>query len=167
MVVAKILPPVMLPVAVINPPVDRLAPVMLPLADTTVPNKLEPVMVDVADIRPPVNRLPPEMLAAVTLPVTDTTAPRKLVPVMVPPADIKPPVSKLEPVMLPVVLKLVPVAAPILGVVNAALALTIILPVPSNAVVIPSVLALITVPFKLIPAAVLAVYVCELLNRVN
>ena len=59
--------------------------------------------------------------------------------------------------MLPVVLKLVPVAAPMLGVVRAAPALTMMFPLPSNAVVTLSVLALITVPFSTIPAAVLAV----------
>ena len=53
--------------------------------------------------------------------------------------------------------KLVPVAAPMLGVVNTALALTLMLPPPSNAVVVPSTLELIIVPDKLIPAAVLAV----------
>ena len=59
-------------------------------------------------------------------------------------------------VILPVTLTLVPVAAPILGVVNTALALTMILPPASNAVVVLSTRALITVPAKLIPAAVLA-----------
>jgi len=42
------------------------------------------------------------------------------------------------PVTLPVVLKLVPVAAPMLGVVRFAPALTMILPVPSKAVVFSS-----------------------------
>ena len=60
--------------------------------------------------------------------------------------------------MLPVVLRLVPVAAPMLGVVRTAPALTMILPPPSNAVVELSTLALNTVPVKLKPAAVLAVY---------
>ena len=69
-----------------------------------------------------------------------------------------------DAVTVPVTLKLVPVAAPMFGVVNCAPALTIILPVPSKDVVMPSVLALITVPLMLIPASVLAVYVCELLN---
>ena len=54
-----------------------------------------------------------------------------------------------------------------LGVVRTAPALTVILPPPSNAVVVLSTLALITVPAKLIPAAVLAVYVWLLLNCEN
>ena len=65
------------------------------------------------------------------------------------------PPTVLAAVTAPVTLKLVPVAAPMFGVVNAALALTLILPPPSNAVVVPSTLALNTVPFKLIPADVL------------
>ena len=64
--------------------------------------------------------------------------------------------DRLPPVILPVVLKLVPVAAPMFGVVKLALALTTILPL-LNAVVTLSTNALITVPFKLIPAEVLAV----------
>ena len=73
----------------------------------------------------------------------------------------------LPAVMLPVTLKLVPVAAPMLGVVNAALALIIILPPPSNAVVVPSVLAENTEPFNANPADVLAVYVPALENCAN
>ena len=83
------------------------------------------------------------MLAAVCVPVT-----LALEPVITPP-------TVLAAVTAPVTLKLVPVAAPIFGVVNAALALTLMLPPPSNAVVVPSTLALITVPTKLIPALVL------------
>ena len=44
---------------------------MLPLADATVPNKLDPVTVPVALTRPAVTKLPP-----VTFPVTETTAPK-------------------------------------------------------------------------------------------
>ena len=80
-----------------------------------------------------------------------------LEPVTVPVELINPPVKILPPVTLPVVLKLVPVAAPMLGVVNVAPALTLMLPDPSNAVVALSTLALITVPFILIPALALAV----------
>ena len=54
-------------------------------------------------------------------------------------------------VILPVVVKLVPVAAPIFGVVRLALALTIIFPTPSNAVVSLSTLADIKVPAMAIP----------------
>ena len=54
------LPPVMLPVADINPPVNKLLPVML-----------APVMAPVADIRPPVRMLLPVMLPPVTVPVVD------------------------------------------------------------------------------------------------
>ena len=60
-------------------------------------------------------------------------------------------------VMLPVVLRLVPVAAPMLGVVRFAPALTIMLPPRSNAVVLLSTRVENTVPVRLIPAAVLAV----------
>jgi hypothetical protein len=49
------------------------------------------------------------------------------------------------------------VAAPIFGVVKLALALTMILPPPSNAVVLLSTLAENTVPDKFKPADVLAV----------
>ena len=56
-----IFPPVILPVADINPPVNKLPPVMLAAL----------VIVEVADINPPVNTLPP-----VTLAVTDTTLPK-------------------------------------------------------------------------------------------
>ena len=89
----------------------------------------------------------------VTLPVADTVveASSELVEVM-------PTVTKLPPVMLPVALKLLPVAAPMLGVVRFALALTMMLPLPSNAVVSWSTLALNTVPDRLKPAEVLAVY---------
>ena len=62
----------------------------------------------------------------------------------------------LPPVTKPVTLKLSPVAAPIFGVVSWALALTTILPPPSNAVVVLSTLALNTVPTRLKPAEVLA-----------
>ena len=65
------------------------------------------------------------------------------------------------------VLKLVPVAAPILGVVNCAPDLTMILPVPSNVVVVLSVFALNTVPFSTKPADVLAVYAPAEVNCVN
>ena len=94
------------------------------------------VIVDVAEINPLVNMLPPVTFAV---------------------ADINPPVNRLPPWMLPVALKLVPVAAPMFGVVKLAPALTIILPPPSNAVVLSSILVENTVPFKTIPAAVLAV----------
>ena len=63
-----------------------------------------------------------------------------------------PPVAE----MLPVTLNDVPVAAPMLGVVRAALALTMILPPASNAVVVLSTLVLNTVPTKVRPAEVLA-----------
>ena len=81
-----------------------------------------------------------------------------LPPVTLPAAVTKPPVSTLPPVTLPVVLKLVPVAAPIFGVVKLADALTMMLPLPSKAVVVLSTKAENTVPDRLIPALVLAVY---------
>ena len=78
---------------------------------------------------------------------------------ILPVAVIKPAVLMLPPVRLPLALKLVPVAAPMLGVVKLALALTMMLPEPSNAVVVLSTLALKTVPARRIPAEPLAVYV--------
>ena len=101
-------------------------------------------------------------LLAVTLPdaltVVAATAPTKLPPWILPvvlmlPDPNVPPVAD----MLPVTLKLVPVAAPMLGVVKLALALTMMLPPASNAVVVLSTLVLNTVPTKVRPAAVLAV----------
>ena len=58
-----------------------------------------------------------------------------LPPVTLPVAVTAPAVVKLPPVTLLVTLRLVPVAAPIFGVVRLAPALTMILPPPSNAVV--------------------------------
>ena len=100
------------------------------------------------------------ILSVITPPVptNGTRVAVKLLPIRLP-ARILP-----VAVMLPVTLKLVPVAAPMLGVVKLADALTEIFPPPSNAVVVPSTLALITVPAKLTPAAVLAVYVWLELN---
>ena len=57
---------------------------------------------------------------------------------------------KLFASMLPVTFKLVPVAAPMLGVVNCALAITTMFP-PTIPVVTPSVFADIVVPVMLIP----------------
>ena len=97
------------------------------------------------------------MLPPVMLPVAVTTPPVvKLPPVTLAVALTKPLERKLPASTLAVTFKLVPVAAPILGVVKLALALTMMLPLPSNAVVLLSTLAENTVPFRLIPAAVLA-----------
>ena len=98
-----------------------------------------------AEISPGVVMLPPAILP-VTLSV-DTTLPLKL----------RPTAFKLAAVALPVTLKLVPVAAPMLGVVKFAPALTMMLPEPSNDVVFSSTLALNCDPIRLRPAAVLAV----------
>ena len=63
----KILPPVMLAVALTLPPVFKLPPVIVPVADTVPPvAKLPPVIVAVAETRPPVDKLP-----LVVLPLTD------------------------------------------------------------------------------------------------
>ena len=70
--------PITLPVAEINPPVNKLPPVMFAVTETVVPvcvvaltlappNMLPPVILPVADIKPPVNKLP-----LVILPVVDT-----------------------------------------------------------------------------------------------
>ena len=123
----------MLPVALAVPPVAKLPPVMLPVALEVPPvAKLPPVMVAAALINPPVRTLPPVMLPAALTTVPALTN--------------------------PVTLKLVPVAAPIFGVVSCAPVLTMILPPPSNAVVTLSTKALNCDPIKLRPAEVLAVY---------
>ena len=81
------------------------------------------------------------------------TLPLKLAlePVITPP-------TVLAAVTVPVTLRLEPVASPMFGVVKFAPTLTLIFPKPSNAVVLLSTLAENTVPFKLKPALVLAVY---------
>ena len=92
-VVATKLPPltladdVMLPVAVIKPPVIKLPPVTLPLALTIVPVIVGAVTVVVAIT------LPPATLAEL---------------VMLPVAVINPPVIKLPPVTLPLALTVTP-----------------------------------------------------------
>ena len=112
-----------------------------PLTNASVPTITRGVItLPVELINPPVNKLPPVILAD---------------EVIVPVELINPPVNKLPPVMLPVTLKLVPVAAPMFGVVKFALALTTMFPV-LNAVVTLSTNALITVPLRLIPADVFA-----------
>ena len=120
------------------------------------PKILPPVILPVELITPPVNTLPP-----VTFALTDTVVPVWVVALTLAPPKI------LPPVILPVVLRLVPVAAPMLGVVSCAPVLTMILPVPSNAVVILSVLVLNTEPFSTRPADVLAVYAPAPENCVN
>ena len=77
------LPPVMLPVTELSPELSTLPPYMLPVAVITAPINVEPCTVPVALTKPPVVKLPP-----VTLPV----------------AVIKPPVVKLPPVTLPLTL---------------------------------------------------------------
>ena len=155
----NILPPVMLPVALIKPTVVTFPPAILPVtfnALITLPLKLMLVVFT---------------LPLVKLPVALTIPPVRTLPaVALPVALIKPPVRTFPPMTLPVELtvvadnnplplniKLLPVALPMFGVVKFAPALTIMLPPPLNAVVSLSTNALNTVPVKLIPAAVLAV----------
>ena len=99
------LPPVILPVAEINPPVRILPPVALPVTvklpnvptaiifvwlavvsvpTILVPDKLPPVTLPVADINPPVKMLPP-----VILPVALTVAP--VIPAVAPANTVWPP----------------------------------------------------------------------------
>ena len=139
----------------LKPAAFRLPPVMLPDTDT-----VAPVCVVALTLAPP-KMLPPEILAVVVMLAADTKADTTFE------LRLKPAAFKLPPVMLPVTLTLVPVAAPMLGVVNTAPVLTMMLPVPSNAVVTLSVLAENTVPFSTRPAAVLAVYVPAPENCVN
>ena len=160
------LPPVMLPVT------DTMAPVKLatftmlvniPLLPVTLPDKETNAPVKLATFTMLVN----EALLAVTLPVKLNNPPvklaaftmvvaRTLLATTLPDVLRIPVVFRLPPWMLPVVLRLVPVAAPMLGVVSVALDLTTMLPVPSNAVVVLSTLALNTVPVNDRPAEVLA-----------
>ena len=144
--------PVMLPTALIVVPATILddafsADIIFELTLKLVALTLLPVILPVAEIKPGVSKLPPAMFGVTFS--ADTTLLLKL----------NPAAFKLPPVILPVTLRLVPVAAPILGVVNVAPVLTIRLPPPSNAVVTLSVFALNTLPFSTRPAAVLAVYV--------
>ena len=158
------LPPVTLPVVLILPvpttvpaakytlPLNA-APVMLPSALTCPPVViLPPLTLPVAVTNPPVIKLPP-----VTLPPADTNPLVVILPLLIlPTADILPEngpllIDKSPPMMLPDTLKLVPVAAPIFGVVRFALALTMIFPVASNAVVMLSTLADINVAAIAIP----------------
>ena len=120
-------------------------------------------MFAVALIKPPVCMLPPVTFAVTAkLPNVPTLVifvcaavckvPVKLVANTLPvPLTTPDPNTTLPPVTFAVTLTLVPVAAPMLGVVSCALALTIILPDPSNAVVVLSVFALISVPAIAIP----------------
>ena len=105
------LPAVMLPVAEINPPVNKLPPVTFAVTDTVVPvcvvaltfappNTLPAVILPVAEINPPVKKL-----AAVLLPVLEINPLFIRFPlVTLPVAEINPPVRTLPPVMLPVAL---------------------------------------------------------------
>ena len=109
------------------------------------------MILPVALICPLVNILPPIILAvALTIPAVFTLPPVTLPdtltfePVIIPP-------TVLAAFTAPVTLRLVPVASPMFGVVKVAPALTIMLPPPSNAVVVLSTLAAITVPLMLIP----------------
>ena len=106
-----------------------LAPVILPLALTTDPNRLAPVTVPVELISPPVNKLPPVILAAL---------------VIVPVADISPPVNKLPPVILPVLLN--EVSTPTEVILACELAVTYCT-VPADVAYV----ALATVPVTLAP----------------
>ena len=100
------LPPVMLPVAEINPPVSTLPP------DTLAVVKMLPV--------PDTSPAPYSMLPAVTVPLALTDA-----------ALMIPAVVMLPPTTLPVTLTLLPVAAPRLGVTRFGEVLsTTVFPVP-------------------------------------
>ena len=129
-------------VAEMSPPVSKLPPVTLPLTLRLVN---VPTVVKLENITLLLRVLPVNALASTLLAVTPVNCdplPIKKLPVTLPVALTTPPVNTLPPWMLPVALKLVPVAAPMLGVVRLAPALTIILPPPSKAVVLLSILAL-------------------------
>lgn len=158
------LPPVTLPVAVTVVAADMAA------LDTTLPAVRLPValMVVAADMAALLTMLPP-----VTLPVAATkpvvlTLPAITVPVassvMVYMACVA---VILAADRLPVSDKLLPTALPMLGVTRLAPVLTMMLPVPSNAVVLLSTLAENTVPLSTKPAAVLAEYTWLAENCVN
>ena len=139
----------MVPVPEIVPAVAKLPPVTVPVAVTNPPVKIfPPVTLPLVLVSPPVYKLPPVTLpVAVTNPAVET-----LPPVMLPVPDISPPVYKLPPVTVPVTLRLVPVAAPMLGVVNVApdgmySSLLPLMPIVLAPEV--SILTLNCVPFKL------------------
>ena len=134
-------------VALTLAPPKMLPPVMLPVTLSVVAIATIPVPEGVKLILPLV-----AVLCNSRLPVVSTSTPV---------------IITLPPFMLPVTLTLVPVAAPMSGVVSCALALTTILPVPSNAVLMLSVFALNTVPFSTRPAEVLAENVPAPENWVN
>ena len=124
-------PEAITPVSWLPLPIKKL-PETLPVADTRPDVKtLPPVMLPVELTNPPVKILP-----SVALPVAESNPPViKLPPVMLPVELTSPPVLTFPLLTLPVKLRLVPVAAPMFGVVKLAPALTMILPEPSNAVV--------------------------------
>ena len=118
-----------------------------------VPRMILPVVLIVAVVIALVTaRLPrvPTVVMFVWLAVCKV--PVKFVAIMLPvPLTTPAPNITLPAVTFAVTLTLVPVAAPMSGVVSCALALTMILPVPSNAVVTLSVFALSSVPTITIP----------------
>ena len=95
-----ILPPVILPTAVIKPAVMTLPPVTLPVAVTCpAVRTLPPVTLPVAVTVPLVTICPPVMLpAALTTPAVEKSA-----PVMLPTAEIRPLTLRLPLVTLPVI----------------------------------------------------------------
>ena len=126
--VAPRLPTLALPVTLSIPLVIKLPALILPDATT-----VTVLTVDVILTLPP-TKLP---LAVIVVPVTSAlefTLPASTFPLNVAVvADISP---------LPLNIRLLPVALPMFGVIRVALALTMMLPVPSNAVVVSSTLAL-------------------------
>ena len=138
------LPPVMFAVALINPPVSTLPPVMLPVPLTTPdPNmRLPPVTFEVALIRPPVNKLAP-----VTLPVADMSLANTL-PV---PLTFPVPNNTLPPVMVPVALITPVTYSPV--VANTA---TFEVP-PTPMAMLPPALSTVTFEFPLLMFATLVI----------
>jgi hypothetical protein len=107
--------PVTFPVALIRPAVNKLPPIILPLAETN-PVTYSPVGANTAMLPTPLTDIVTLAAAAeiltlllpfttfeteVILPLTETTAPSKLDPVTVPVALTTPPVIKLPALMFP------------------------------------------------------------------
>ena len=122
-----------LPVALINPPVNKLPPIIFPVPERVPPEpediKLFAYALPVLDTNPPVNIFPPVILAAL---------------VIVEVALINPAVNIFAPTKLPVVetnpLEVIEVSVPTLVIFGCALVVTV-----------PAVTALVTLPLTLAP----------------
>jgi hypothetical protein len=131
------LPPVILPVAVIKPPVEILANVPLPVAETIPPViTLPPVILPVAVINPPVTTLPTLALPVAVKLLADITLALLILPPEPPAVEMLPAIKLPDTLSVPVIFAPVPVttktfalpADEILTLPFAAGILTLLLP---------------------------------------